>query len=154
MKKLSNLLFALSVFALIIFVSCGKDEAPPPDPLADQAELLGRVWDVTVANITYEGGVPDGDWTGFSLTISNASATGGNYSTGSTTPQGFSDVWPSSGSWTFNDDNKNEILRSDDILMDVSVTSSSLQLVFDVPETAGRTAGIAGTWSFRFTPRN
>lgn len=152
MKKLSNLLAALVFVSLVIFISCTSDPGATPDPLADQAALLLGGWTVNASQIGYNGGTsPDGDWSNFSLTISNATADGGSYAT-SGVPDGFSNVW-ASGSWSFNNDDIDEVLRTpDNIVMDVSsVTETSLTLEFTVVNDGGRTAGIAGDWSFTFT---
>ena len=151
MKKLSNLLAALVFVSLVIFISCSSDSGTEVDPKDTQAALLQDSWDVNSSQVVYNSGNPDVTWDGFSLNITNASANGGNYSA-SGVPTGFEEVWPSSGSWTFNNDNIDELLRSDGVVMDISaVTETSLTLTFDIPDTGGRTSGIAGTWSFTFT---
>jgi hypothetical protein len=152
MKKLSNLLAALVFVSLVIFMSCGSDSGTDPvDPADAQAALLQDSWTVNASQVVYENGNPDVDWTGFTLSITGASASGGSYSV-SGVPTGFESVWPSCGTWTFNNNNIDELLRCDNIVMDVSsVSETSLTLTFNVPDTGGRTAGIAGSWSFTFS---
>lgn len=152
MKKLSNLLAALVFVSLVIFISCSSDSTDPADPLADQAALLNGAWNVS--DVGYiSGGLPDVPWTGFTLTISNATSTGGSYAT-SNVPDGFSDVWPSSGTWTFDTDASSTgrvITRSDGVSISISnLTDNSATLSFDIA-TAGRISGIDGDWDFDFT---
>lgn len=152
MKKLSNLLAALVFVSLVIFISCSSDPGTPVDPLQVQAELLSGSWTVNASGIGYNNGTsPDGDWSGFSLSITNATSSGGGFDV-SGVPDGFSNVW-SDGSWTYNNDQIDELLRSpDNLIIDVTaVTENSLTLEFTVVNDGGRTAGIAGDWSFPFT---
>ena len=77
------------------------------------------------------------------LTISGGSASGGNYST---TNSESDEIWPSSGTWTFQNGDKNKILRSDGVSMNISLTEYNLLTSFN---TSG---GIKdGNWSFLFT---
>lgn len=154
MKKLSNLLAALVFVSLVIFISCSSDGGTPVDPAVVQAELLSGSWSVNQSQIGYDGGTsPDGDWSSFALSVTaNADGSGGSYSA-SGVPDGFSNVWANSGTWTFNGTDVDEIVRTpDNLVLDInSVTATSLTLEFTVVDDGGRTAGIAGVWTFPFT---
>ena len=77
------------------------------------------------------------------LTISGGSASGGSYST-SNSDSG--EIWPSSGFWTFENGDKNKILRSDGVAVSISVTEGTLRTSFTT------TGGIKdGNWVFDFT---
>ena len=92
MKKLSNVLAALVFVSLVIFISCTSDSGTDVvDPKVAQAALLVDVWDAIPAQVVYNTGNPDVPWDNFSLTISNATTSGGSYSA-SSTPAGFEDV--------------------------------------------------------------
>lgn len=150
MKRLSNLLAALVFASLVIFMSCGGDSSDPA-PTAEElaaADLIGT-WSVNASSITYDNGTPDGTWSNFQLTVSG-SATGGTFQTSGTPTEGdFSSVWPASGSWDFTA-NADGIDRGD-LIMDLSVSETSLTLSFTVAEQAARTNGIAGAWTFTFS---
>ena len=156
MKKLSSLLAALVFVSLVVFISCGDSGGDDPgtvDPLIEKADFFQNAWTVNASQISYKGNPPDESWEGFQLTISDATTTGGNYSTGTTVPDGFSTVWPSSGNWTWNNTSGTEILRDGSLPITVSnLTINSVTLSFTIPETSGgRTSGIEGAWSFTFT---
>ncbi len=152
MKKLSNLLAALVFVSLVIFISCTSDSGTPDpvDPLETQAELLTGTWTTTANQVLYQGSPStDGDWSNFTLTISNATTAGGSYATGGV-PAGFEDVW-GSGTWTFANDQGTVVTRSGtagNVDITVVVSANSLQLDFNNTGTLGRTNGIEGTWRF------
>lgn len=154
MKRLSNLLAALVFASLVIFMSCGgggSDPAPTPEEIAAE-NLVGKTWTVNSSSITFDGGVPDGTWTSFTLSFSG-DATGGTYST-SGVPDGFADVWPSSGSWDFITNSSNAVTGIDrgDVEMTVTLSETSLSLTFTVPNPNNRTAGLYDApWVFTFT---
>lgn len=159
MKKLSNLLAALVFGSLVIFMSCGGGgDTPAPTAAELQAALLtGGTWSAATTDVTYDGGPSDADWTGFTLTLTGDAANGGTYSTGSTTPAEFEDVWPASGGWSFANDAGTSILRTGgnagDVTMTVSaITETSLTLTFTVADPSARVSGIYDEpWSFTFT---
>ena len=156
MKRLSNLFAALVFASLVVFMSCGGGDDPPAPTVEELAaeDLLGKTWSVNASSITYDGNVPDGNWNDFNLTFTG-SATGGSYTaTGVPSDDGFQNVWPSSGSWTFisNGTSVTGISRSDGIEMTGTISESALTLTFTVPDpSTGRTAGLYDApWSFSF----
>ena len=145
MKKLKYLFILL--FSLTI-ISCsddtdGGDDVTPVDPLDTQGNLLNGTWKVKDANsVTKDGTIVD-VFTSMTLTVSGGSASGGNYSTLNSDSD---EIWASSGSWTFQNGDKNKILRSDGVSMNISLTEYNLLTSFN---TSG---GIKdGNWSFLFT---
>ena len=159
MKRLSNLLAALVFASLVIFMSCGgggDEPAPTVEELAAQ-DLLNKTWTVNASSITYDGSVPDGDWSEFTLSFSGG-ATGGSYTTANvdSSDPGFSDVWPSSGSWEFivANDRVTGIRRTNDnVEMTGTISESSLTLTFTVPDpNTARTTGLYDApWAFTFS---
>ncbi|MFK7953003.1 MAG: hypothetical protein AB8B73_09170 [Ekhidna sp.] len=159
MKKLSNLLAALVFGSLVIFMSCGGgDEPTPPTAEELQAALLqAGTWTSSSSSAPTYGGTPEGDWSGFSITLSgNDDGAGtGSYST-SGTPEGYEDVMPSSGNWSFVDgSNGTQINRTGgnagDVVMSATVNETSLSLTFTVTDPAGRVSGLYGQpWVFTF----
>lgn len=158
MKKISNFLAALVFVSLVIFISCTKDSGTPEvDPQQNQSELMVGTWTVNANLVVYEEGNPDVSWDGMTLTISNvAEGTGGiwggNYAT-SNVPTDFGAVWPGNGTWAFADDTTiDDVVRNDGVTIEVATASAtSLRLEFDIPDTGGRTSGIAGSWDMTFT---
>ncbi|SNT26025.1 hypothetical protein SAMN05421640_3011 [Ekhidna lutea] len=153
MKRLSNLLAALVFASLVIFMSCGGGgDDPAPDPLEEVAtDLTASAW-AQPSTVQTDGGTPDGDWSGFSITFSG-SKDGGSY-TVSGVPDGFSDVW-SNGTWSFGNTSGSVITKthtgsSESTDMSATVSEGSLSLTFDVDEPTARTNGIAGEWTFVF----
>ena len=104
-NSLKNLLLILLVSFAII--SCGEDgdgggtpTPTPTDPLDAQAALLNGNWKVKDANsVTKDGTIVD-VFTTMTLNISGGTKDGGNYSTSHNEDSG-TEVWPNSGSWTF-----------------------------------------------------
>jgi len=150
MKKLSNLLAALVFVSLVIFIGCSSDSGGggDVDPRQTQADLLNGTWTATANQVLYEGSPStDGDWSGFTLTITNPTVNGGGYQAAGV-PAGFEDVWPSQGNWTFSNDAGTAISRDGEVTVSLVVSASTLELTFDIADTSGRTAGIVGDWKF------
>ena len=137
----------LTLLLSAMFISCsdddGGDPVTPVDPLDTQGNLLNGTWKVKDANsVTKDGSIVD-VFTSMTLTISGGSKSGGSYST-SNSDSG--EIWPSSGSWTFQNADKNKILRSDGVAVSISVTEGTLRTSFTT------TGGIKdGNWVFDFT---
>ena len=150
MKHLKHLLTALVFVSLIIFTNCGGDGGggSSVDPADDQAELIVFTWSLTSNGAVLESAA-QAEWNGFTLTFTG-DGDGGNFSTsGSQT----TDVWPSSGTWTFDGDDIGTIARSDGVNIEISsVTSSGMTLAFTI-NTSGsaRTSGVDGNWTFSFS---
>ena len=153
MKRLSNLLAALVFASLVIFMSCGGGG---DDPGPSQLEI-------TVQNLTVSGGFSnpssvttgtgqaDGDWSTFGITFTGT-VDGGTY-TVSNVPDGFSDVW-ANGNWTINSNGNVITKEQNSVVTEITATigEGSLTLQFDVAEPTARANGIAGAWTFIFTP--
>ena len=151
MKRLSNLLAALVFASLVIFMSCGgSGDDPAPDPLIEVAANFSGTWAPTSVND------PDGvnqldSWSNFRLTVTGTED-GGTYSTGTTTPDGFSAVWPATGNWTFANATGTAITR-DGLAVTSAITASQITLSFTITG-AGRSNSINGDWTFVLAPSN
>ena len=135
-KQQFNLKLLLVSVCFLIF-SCGDDDGggdptpTPTDPLDAQAALLNGNWKVKDANsVTKDGTIVD-VFTTMTLNISGGTKSGGNYSTSHNEDSG-TEVWPNSGSWTFQSGDKNKLLRNDGVVMSISVTESTLRTSFTV----------------------
>ena len=132
-------------FVLSLFVGCNSadpDPDPVADPLDDQAALLNGTWILKDASSATKDGNVVSDFENITLTFSGGSKNGGNYST---TNSASADVWPSSGTWTFQNGDKNKLLRSDNVVLSISLTSTTLRTSFVV------SGGLKeGNWVFDF----
>jgi len=151
MKKTTQLLTTLVFLSLSIFISCGGEDPVAIDLRDAQGVLASGTFSengVSVDNSTRE------EWVGFSLTMSyNADTDQGTFSSSGVPPnEGASDVWPSSGTWTFGGTDESPvigtIMRSDGVEMSANISPTALTLGFNIPDAGGRT--FDGDWSFAF----
>ena len=150
-KQQFNLTVLFFVLSMIV-MSCGDDGdgsgggpgPTPTDPLDAQAALLNGNWKVKDSNsVTKDGTIVD-VFTTMTLNISGGSKDGGNFSTSHNEDSG-TEVWPNSGSWTFQNGDKNKLQRNDWVVMSISVTETTLRTSFTV------SGGIKdGNWVFDF----
>ena len=146
MKSIKNLLI---LFISILIISCGDDDGSTPTPtptapLDAQATLLNGNWKVKDANsVTKDGTIVD-VFTTMTLNLSGGTKSGGNYSTSHTEDSG-TEVWPNSGTWTFQNSDKSKVIRNDGVVISLSVTETTLRTSFTV------SGGIKdGNWVFDF----
>ena len=139
------------IVLFLLLISCGEDgdgggtpTPTPTDPLDAQAALLNGNWKVKDANSVSKDGTIVDVFTTMTLNISGGTKDGGNYSTSHNEDSG-TEVWPNSGSWTFQGGDKNKLQRNDGVVMSISVTESTLRTSFTV------SGGIKdGNWVFDF----
>tara|TARA_B100001142_G_C13868101_1_gene474929 strand:- start:40 stop:510 length:471 start_codon:yes stop_codon:yes gene_type:complete len=152
-KQQLNLSFFILLLSSLL-ISCGEEGGgggggggvtpTPDDPLDAQAAILNGNWKVKDANsVTKDGTIVD-VFTTMTLNISGGTKSGGNYSTSHSEESG-TEVWPNSGSWTFQNADKNKVLRNDGVVVSISVTETTLRTSFTV------SGGIKdGNWVFNF----
>ena len=143
MKYFRSLLILLFSIAII---SCSDDDdgggPAPVDPLDTQGNLLNGSWKVKDANsVTKDGSIVD-VFTNMTLTVSGGSKSGGSYSTSNSDSD---DIWPNSGTWEFQSGDKNKLLRSDGVVVSISLTETTLRTSF---QTSGGLKD--GNWVFDF----
>jgi hypothetical protein len=151
MKNVKSLEKLLLIFLIsIVSFSCNDDDdstptPTPDDPLDAQATLLNGTWNVKDSNsVTKDGTIVD-VFTTMSLTITGGTKDGGNFTTDHNEDSG-TEVWPNSGTWTFQNGDKNKLLRNDGVVMSISVTENTLRTSFTV------SGGIKdGNWVLDFT---
>ena len=149
--KFTRFLFFFLMFFIIL--SCDETgdadpDTPDPvdevDPLDTQAALFNGVWTVKDANSVTKDGTIVNVFTTMKLTVSGGTKDGGSYSTDHSEESG-TEVWPNSGTWTFQNDDKAKILRSDGVSVSISLTENSLRASFTV------SGGVKdGNWVFDF----
>jgi len=151
-KQQLNLSFFIILLSTLL-ISCGEEGGggggggvtpTPDDPLDAQAAILNGTWKVKDANsVTKDGTIVD-VFTTMTLSISGGTKSGGNYSTSHNEESG-TEVWPNSGSWTFQNEDKNKVLRNDGVVVSISATETTLRTSFTV------SGGIKdGNWVFNF----
>ena len=143
MKYFRSLLILLFSIAII---SCSDDDdgggPAPVDPLDTQGNLLNGSWKVKDANsVTKDGSIVD-VFTNMTPTVSGGSKSGVIYST-SNSDSG--EIWPNSGTWEFQSGDKNKLLRSDGVVVSISLTETTLRTSF---QTSGGLKD--GNWVFDF----
>ena len=151
MKNVKSLEKLLLIFLIsLVSFSCNDDDdstptPTPDDPLDAQATLLNATWKVKDSNsVTKDGTIVD-VFTTMSLTITGGTKDGGNFTTDHNEDSG-TEVWPNSGTWTFQNGDKNKLLRNDGVVMSISVTENTLRTSFTV------SGGIKdGNWVLDFT---
>ena len=151
MKNVKSLEKLLLIFLIsLVSFSCNDDDdstptPTPDDPLDAQATLLNGTWKVKDSNsVTKDGTIVD-VFTTMSLTITGGTKDGGNFTTDHN-EDSCTEVWPNSGTWTFQNGDKNKLLRNDGVVMSISVTENTLRTSFTV------SGGIKdGNWVLDFT---
>lgn len=133
------------IFLLFFIISCGNNKQPDlelTDPLDIQANLLNGKWILKNETSATRDGSVVSDFKNLTLSFSGSSNSGGTYSTSNSID---SDVWPNSGTWSFQNNEKSKLLRNDNILMNISVTQTTLRISFTVE------GGLkVGNWIFDF----
>ena len=114
----------------MLFISCTYDTdegsyLAPINPLDTQANLLNGTWyldpiadKISIKEetpVTMDGKVVEA-FNDMSLKISEGSVEGGIFSTLNNYDE---EIWPESGTWAFQDNDKNKILRSDGISLTI-----------------------------------
>ena len=141
MKRLSYPAILL-IIGQFVLIACKDDEA---EPTAEelQVDKLTATWIVGTAGSVSRDGISSDEWEDFTLTLGE-----NTYTTTNTYP----DVWPIQGSWSFVEDNLNQIVRADGLIInvDMSEDEETLTLRFTQPDktTNGRIAGVAGEYTF------
>ena len=133
------------IIFLFFILSCGNNKQPDlelTDPLDIQANLLNGKWILKNETSATRDGSVVSDFKNLTLSFSGSSNSGGTYSTSNSID---SDVWPNSGTWSFQNNEKSKLLRNDNILMNISVTQTTLRISFTVE------GGLkVGNWIFDF----
>ena len=138
-KKLSCLLIFLC-----LTLSCNSVDPEPEiqDPLDIQADLLNGTWVLKDESSAVKDGNIITDFKDITVTFSGATKDGGNYAT---TNSIDSNVWPNNGSWQFQNNDKSKLLRSDNVVLSISVTQTTLRTSFTI------VGGLKeGNWVFDF----
>ena len=140
MNKIYNFLLLI----LLISISCNSVDPEPEvqDPLDIQADLLNGTWILKDESSAVKDGNIITDFKDITVTFSGATKDGGNYAT---TNSIDANVWPNNGSWQFQNNDKSKLLRSDNVVLSISVTQTTLRISFTI------VGGLKeGNWVFDF----
>ena len=139
-----NNILKISLVLLLVF-SCNSVDQPDldvDDPLDLQANLLNGTWVLKDESSAVKDGSVVSDFKNLTLTFSGGSKDGGNFAT---TNSIDADVWPNSGAWEFQNNDRTKLLRNDNVVMSISVTQTTLRTSFTV------SGGLKeGNWVFDF----
>ena len=132
------------VFIVSVFLSCKSidPDSQIVDPLDIQAVLLDGTWKLKDLSSAVKDGNVEESFSGLEFIIYGSTKIGGNYSTVNSTDK---DVWPQSGTWKFYNDDPNKIIRNDSVLINISVSDTTLSSSFII------IGGLKeGNWEFSF----
>jgi len=136
--------FHILVFIVSVFLSCKSidPDSQIVDPLDIQAVLLDGTWNLKDLSSAVKDGNVEESFSGLEFIIYGSTKIGGNYSTVNSTDK---DVWPKSGTWKFYNDDPNKIIRNDSVLINISVSDTTLSSSFII------IGGLKeGNWEFSF----
>lgn len=136
--------FHILVFIVSVFLSCKSidPDSQIVDPLDIQAVLMDGTWKLKDLSSAVKDGNVEESFSGLEFIIYGSTKIGGNYSTVNSTDK---DVWPQSGTWKFYNDDPNKIIRNDSVLINISVSDTTLSSSFII------IGGLKeGNWEFSF----
>ena len=136
--------FHILVFIVSVFLSCKSidPDSQIVDLLDIQAVLLDGTWKLKDLSSAVKDGNVEESFSGLEFIIYGSTKIGGNYSTVNSTDK---DVWPQSGTWKFYNDDPNKIIRNDSVLINISVSDTTLSSSFII------IGGLKeGNWEFSF----
>ena len=136
--------FHILVFIVSVFLSCKSIDPDSQiiNPLNVQALLLDGTWKLKDLSSAVKDGNVEESFSGLEFIIYGSTKIGGNYSTVNSTDK---DVWPQSGTWKFYNDDPNKIIRNDSVLINISVSDTTLSSSFII------IGGLKeGNWEFSF----
>jgi hypothetical protein len=159
MKIAARILSLLIIVGLAIFSSqCKGKKDDDKSQEEQQLTKLNGVWSLSSAN---DGTDRTADFPGLKLTLSGNFAKGGVYDYSFTGKAPNPSPWPQTGTWKFGADVTKDIIRDagsgSEISATYTVTDAGLAISFTLPSGHvgwagfGRTASVAGNWTFEFT---
>ena len=146
MKVIKTLFLSIVLLFAMTIIGCNNDsgDEEQPDPLTEQLIALmneGSLWRLSSLGVEKDGLDVTSQFDGFTLTIGNKTFS---------TTNSLDSAWPSSGTWDFDNGNANRIIRSDGVLIFLTLSGNTLTLTFTTTGTniGERRAGIAGEYRF------
>ncbi|MDH5602369.1 MAG: hypothetical protein OEY51_00425 [Cyclobacteriaceae bacterium] len=142
MKTIKYALSIVLAIVLLAFSSC-KNGSSDPTPSEIEKRLTdlqngGSNW--VLGSVSKDGYDVTDQFTGFKLTI-------GEYTY--TTINSLSPVWEASGTWAFQNDDPNMVVRGDGVVIAVVLGNNTLDLTFNAQgSSGGRIDSVAGEYQF------
>jgi hypothetical protein len=127
MTYIKNTITIVLLSSLLFCAGCSKDDSPDPKAVAlnKQLEALmneGSSWVLGSTGSVMKDDIDvSSQFTGFKLTIGNKTYT---------TQNSLGHVWKTSGTWDFQGDNINQIVRDGSVAVSVSHDDNNLILTF------------------------
>jgi hypothetical protein len=142
-NKISNLVLSMVFLIALSLSGCGDD--PTPQPSAQDVareKLTATTWKLT--KVTVDGVDQTSVYENLTLTFTNTAYTSTNGKV----------IWPTSGTWLFNNGQATEMKRNDGLEISIqNLTDTSLRLGLDWESTSigtGRVLAIGGQHVFEF----
>jgi hypothetical protein len=148
MKIASRIFSLLLIAGVATLFGCGGDDKKDKTEQEVQIEALNGTWQANT--VTFNGGTPALDHSNFIITITGTSQLSYSITGRPTGPS----AWPSSGTFTFGPNVKEDLIREDEVAISYSVSGNNLVMDFtfdDEAYTAGRVSSVSGQWHFEFT---
>lgn len=144
MKILKYIALSIVLIGIVTVIGCKDDSDPTPSELEQQLDALmngGSNWVLGNDGVIKDGFDVTSQFAGFKLTIGNKT-----YST----ENGLSPVWETSGTWDFQNDNPNLVLRDGETSITLSLSGGNLTMTFmaEGATTGGRTKSVSGEYQF------
>ena len=146
MKIIAYLLNICLLIGFFVFAGCGGDDPPAPNPVDLRKELLASsTW--TVNTVTVDGVDISSAFLGSTVTFQ----ANGNFTT--TIDPTYSDIWPSSGTWSLTSVDMMVVNGIDMTISNASTTSLSLSFAFigASAHKGGRISSLDGNYVMNFT---
>jgi hypothetical protein len=139
--------FALSLLiTFLAFAGCGEDPVDPAAAALNQRldELMnsGSAWGLGSTGRVIKDDIDvTNQFAGFKLTIGNKTYT---------TQNSLSHVWKASGSWDFQNGNRDKIVRDDAVVIAVTHSNGKLTLTLTANgKSGGRVNSVVGEYEFQ-----
>jgi len=145
MKLLKYNITALFLVGIMVLTGCKDDPTEPTVSELEQqlAALMngGKSWVAGSSGIIKDGFDVTDQFTDFKLTVGNKTYNVAN---------GLSHVWPTSGTWDFQNNNPNLILRDGATGIAVAFSGATLTLSFtaDGSASGGKVRSVSGEYQF------
>lgn len=155
MKKLSYLLSAGVLVAMLAVVGCKKDDGGSITPEDAAGANFAGTWAVgSSGSVMFDTDDRTTEYSNFTLTVNYSAGQGsGTYS--ATGGQSGASPWPASGTWSFNSDTPGAesfaVTRDDGLVVNVALTATDMTMTFtfdDSVNQGSRVEAVNGSWTF------
>jgi len=155
MKKLSYLLSAGVLVAMLAVVGCKKDDGGGITPEDAAGANFAGTWAVgSSGSVMFDSDDRTTEYSNFTFTVNYSAGQGsGTYS--ATGGQSGASPWPASGTWSFNAESPGAesfaVTRDDGLVVNVALTATDMTMTFtfdDSVNEGSRVEAVNGNWTF------